>query len=166
MKNKVCKYIILLVTLLFLANPLFGFGQWISPVSPVILGAGVDIAENNIILDITLLQVRIHTDIGLGFGVDLFRSNYIANNNYFSTINPQLYWHITTWFPFIPTLFAIFAPTFGFSDYLIFTGIRFAHYAHSHGFYLEGGYKYVSEKNTGGFYISLKFDVIGIVGVP
>ena len=98
MKNKICKYVVLLVTLFFLANPLFG---QILRFNPLIVGAGLDITENGVTMDIdvTLFRVGIQSYIGLGLGVDLFRYNYISEDHYLCVINPQLFWDILILFP-------------------------------------------------------------------
>jgi hypothetical protein len=178
------KYVLFAV-LFFLAKPLFGQFYF----SPIVFGTGLDISENNASMDIdlTLLHTEIQFFSGFGFAFDLLRYNYISNEHYLCVVNPQFFWNIFRLIPnkntqgFDPVTreynesllsdsafgpFIQVAPVFDFSQYILFTGLRFTYkqfpFILSNTFLLhfEAGYKYISGDYTDSFYISVKFDVL------
>jgi hypothetical protein len=186
MKSKICKRIIIIVTLFFLANPLFGQYYF----SGLSFGTDLDISENgvNMDIDLTLLQFEIKNNIGLGFGMAFVKYHYISNDHYFCIVNPYVFWNILRVFPgyhapyFDPVKhevnklkyntfgpFVSINPTFDFNNYLFFTGLRYTEHGMTPSIFyqLECGYKYISDKNIGSFYLSIKFDVfLGLLFIP
>jgi hypothetical protein len=183
---KKIKYVIIIFIFIFFANPLFGQYYF----SGLSFGTGLDISENGVNMDINLilLHFEIKTNIGLGFGMTFVKYNYISNDHYFCIVNPEFFWNIFRLLPsyhapfFDPVTrkinyskyntfgpFVSINPTFDFNNYLFFTGLRYTEHGLTPSifFQFEVGYKYISDKNIGSFYLSIKFDVYhGLMLIP